>query len=533
MNKPGDGMHNDTRNEARHEPEPQGELWLLAALGLFVKRHRRPLMAGLAAALVVSAVLVCGFYCLLPVHTDARTELRFVFNGVNQDQYPNGLPFAAEEVLAIPVLDEVYRRNGLAAYLKFDQFSKALSVSQANRQLDALERRYQGLLADKKLTAAERSRVEDEWYTQSQQLRSAQYTLHYSTVSRRLLPTAVVRKVLADIPMVWADLAIRQKGVLTYGIACISPLDEKALAAQSPLYLLQEVYTTAGALQREIDDIGQLPGAGLVRPPAVHATAEDLRIGVNALIRFSLPMIYRDVLLDSLRRDPECTQRQLDSITSALKIKSETATQMAANYLTAYQQYMQKGAPGGNPAAAVMPPGGSSGSAGGGMGFVAQIDGGFLDRISGMATQSLDFAYRQKLITDYTLALNTAEKVKEDLAFIQANVKWAIEQKPGLAAAPSAGGGQTLVAVVKPLNALVEQTDALLRQLSRNNLENGTSLYQTIKPFQMQRSGVLSWRWWLAALVAWNGGICLLVAGVLWWRDRSAGGTASRCVGTY
>jgi hypothetical protein len=525
-------MHNDTRSEDRHETEPQRELLLLDALWFFVRRHGRTLVTGLAVALGVFGVLACGLYCLLPVHTDAWTELRFVFNGVDQDQYPNGLPFAAEELLAVPVLDEVYRRNGLAAYLKFDQFAKALSISQANRQLDALERRYQGLLADKKLTAAERSRIEDDWYKQSQQLRSAQYTLHYSTVSRRLLPEAVVRKVLADIPMAWADFAIRQKGVLTYGLACVSPLEEKALAAKFPLYALQEVYTTAGALQSEIDDLRQLPGAGLLRPPTVPATAEDLRIGVNALMRFSLPTIYRDVLLDSLRRDPESTRRQLDSITSSLTIKSNTATRMAANYLTAYQQYMQKGVPGGNPAEAVVPPGGSSGGAGGGMGFVAQIDSGFLDRISGMATQSLDVAYRQKLIDDYTLALNTAEKVKEDLAFIQSNVTWAMEQKPAAVAAAALGGDvQIFAAVVKPLNVLVEQTDAFVRQLSRHNLENGTRLYQTVKPFQMQRCGVLSWRWWFAALVAWNGGICLLLAAVLGWRDRSASGPASRCAG--
>lgn len=524
-------MKDGMRRDGHDETEPQSEFLLLDALWFFVRRHGRTLVTGLAVALGVFGVLACGLYCLLPVHTDAWTELRFVFNGVDQDQYPNGLPFAAEEVLAIPVLDEVYRRNGLAAYLKFDQFAKALSISQANRQLDALERRYQGLLADKKLTAAERSRIEDDWYKQSQQLRSAQYTLHYSTVSRRLLPEAVVCKVLADIPMVWADLAIRQKGVLAYGIACISPLEEKSLAAKFPLYALQEVYTTAGALQSELDDIRQLPGASLLRPPAVPATVEDLRVGVNSLIRFSLPTIYRDVLLDSLHHDPAGTQRQLDAITGSLTIKSNTATQMAANYLTAYQQYMQKGAPAGNRVEAVLPPGGSSGSAGGGPGFVVQIDSGFLDRISDMATKSLDFSYRQKLIQDYTLALNTAEKIKEDLAFIQANVKWTLERKPGLSAATSEEGGQVLATVVKPLNTLVEQTNALVRQLSRNNLENGTSLYQTVKPFQMQRCGVLSWRWWFAALVAWNGGICLLLAAVLGWRDRSASGPASRCAG--
>lgn len=508
--------------------EPRDGSVLFDAVVPFVRRHWRPLTAGMAVASVVFGVLACGVYCLLPVYTEAGTELRFIFEGVNQDQYPNGLPFAAEELLAVPVLEEVYRRNGMDAYLTFDTFSKAVSVSQSNRQLDAMERRYQGLLGDKKLIATERSRLENDWYKQSQQLRSAQYALHVSMRSRRLLPDALARKVLADIPMVWADLAIRQKGVLSYEITSVSPLSEAALAAKSPLHAFQEVYITANALQHEIKAIAQLPGAGLLRPPAVRATVEDVRIGVDALIRSPLPAMYREVLVDSLRRDPEGARSQIDAIINSLSIRADTAARQAANFLKAYQEYMQKGAPGGKPDAG-MPSGGSSGSAGGGgMGFVAQIDSGFLDRISGMATQSLDFAYRQKLIDEYTDALNLADAVRDDLTFMESNVKMALAQKTASPAVLPGGGGQPLAALVKPLNVLVEQTDALLRQLSRNNLENGTRLYQTVKPFHVQRSGVLSSRWWFAALVAWNGVICLLLVGVLMWRDGSALRAASR-----
>ena len=67
------------------------------------------------------------------------------------------------EIVASPVLTEVFRINDLQRFGKYEDFKDSMFVQQSNPDLDLLAFEYQALLADTKLSPVDRARIQDEF----------------------------------------------------------------------------------------------------------------------------------------------------------------------------------------------------------------------------------------------------------------------------------------------------------------------------------------------------------------------------------
>src|SRR4030095_12787437 len=92
--------------------------------------------------------------------------------------YPNETRFATSDIIATPVLAEVFKQNQLSRYIStFEDFKNSIFVRDANRDLELLDLEYSGRLADQKLAPVDRARIETEYKDKRKAMAAPFYSL--------------------------------------------------------------------------------------------------------------------------------------------------------------------------------------------------------------------------------------------------------------------------------------------------------------------------------------------------------------------
>ena len=86
----------------------------------------------------------------------AKMQISLDFEGVENNQYPNGMKFSTSDILSMTVLSKVYKENSLEEYMKLPVFKTGISVIQTNDSIGFLEYDYAAKLSDKKLNVDQR-----------------------------------------------------------------------------------------------------------------------------------------------------------------------------------------------------------------------------------------------------------------------------------------------------------------------------------------------------------------------------------------
>ncbi len=168
-------------------------------------------------------------------------EFKLDFEGVDKNEYPNGLRFSTADILSTPGLSEVYEENDLQGYLEFPEFKAGLTIFQTNDALRFLEYEYAEKLSKKNLSLEERDRLETEFLEKKKTALVPIYTLSFRYSERmNSVPEGLIAKVLNDILRIWANHADRVKGVNKYQYSLVSRniLSEKNLAEEDYYFLL-------------------------------------------------------------------------------------------------------------------------------------------------------------------------------------------------------------------------------------------------------------------------------------------------------
>ena len=140
--------------------------------------YRRTIVVALAITVVTCILAGLLLYVRAPSERIASLGFQLLFDGADENEYPNGTVFSSAEIVSTPVLTEVYRANELQRYVTFPDFKESMFVLHANRRLELLSYEYEAKLADPKLTPVDRDRLEEEFATKGESLRSAQYSLN-------------------------------------------------------------------------------------------------------------------------------------------------------------------------------------------------------------------------------------------------------------------------------------------------------------------------------------------------------------------
>ena len=335
------------------EPLPEnfsdeGDVISLAPLWELIRKYHRWLEVGLGILLVVGVGLLGALWLVLPKQSRATMDISFVFPDASSAFYPNKLPFHPEDLLENVLLRRNFQINQVNRWMIYDDFKSSFSLRQTGQELLALGREFQGKLDDRKLTPAERQKLEEEFRSKLVKIPNTTYQIIWNQKGRsaQLIPTAEIEKILADIPRLWAQEFVEKKKVLLNStqipgkMVASSNLDESS-------FLLTELTDRVRALVVGLNEIKKLPGIYLASLPNGRNIA-DVDLKCLALLEGKLPKI-RTQLLQS-----KATEANLKSLESAFAVqlqarrdRAQISNQNVQSARATFQDYLAGRAGGG------------------------------------------------------------------------------------------------------------------------------------------------------------------------------------------
>ena len=302
------------------EPLPEnfsdeGDSISFAPLWELIRKYQRWLEVGLGILLVVGMGLLGALWIVVPKQSRATMDISFLFPEASSALYPNKLPFQPDDLLENVLLRRNFQINQVNRWMIYDDFKSSFSLRQTGQELLALGREFQGKLDDRKLTPAERQKLEEEFRSKLVKIPNTTYQIIWNQTGRssQLIPSAEIEKILADIPRLWAQEFVEQKKVLLNSTQIPGKMVASSNQEESS-FLLQELTDRIRALVVGLNEIKKLPGIDLASLPDGENIA-DVELKCLALLESNLPKI-RTQLLQS-----KVTEVNLKSLESAFTVQ--------------------------------------------------------------------------------------------------------------------------------------------------------------------------------------------------------------------
>ncbi len=274
-------------NSEGHDPNDE---ILLGDLFRPLIQYRRLIWQGAFGATVIAALLGGLYLALQPTAWSATLGFRPVFEGADDGEYPNGLPFSSADITASSVVAQVFTKNSLQTYCPIAAFRAGLVVEEASSALQFLSAEFQARLSDTRLTAVDRRRLEDEFAARRTAV-PREYQLRFIRPTEcASLPREVVIKVMSEVLEAWAVDSQERRGVLKMRVAVLSPevftiRDEANTALLIRLDLLRAAIVR---VIQNITEVEKLPGSELVRAGKVSVTFAETRLRLEDLMQARL-----------------------------------------------------------------------------------------------------------------------------------------------------------------------------------------------------------------------------------------------------
>lgn len=495
-----------------HEPQTEnfsdeGDTISLRPLWELIGKYHRWLEVGLGILLVVGVGLLGGLWLVLPKQSQATMEVSFVFPEAASGFYPNQLPFRADDLLDNILLQKNFQVNEVNRWMIYDDFKSSFSLRQAGQERLALGREFQAKLDDRKLTPANRQKLEEELRGKLVKIPRTTYQIIWNQTGRsaQLVPNVEIEKILSDIPRFWAQEFVEQKKVLLNS----TQIPGKMVAPSSleqVSFLLPELTDRTRALVAGLNELKRLPGINLASLPNGE-NITDIELKCFALVEDKLPEI-RALLIQS---EVAAVDRKSLQFSFAIQLQARRDRAQISSYTiqsarATFQDFLE-GQAGGGFRNAKKPETRSAENNSAGMSnfqigdtFLAKIeqlaqggDGGrylyqLLDKIRGARLAAADDTFavlESQTIVDSLIEENRG--TKGDL-LVSAAAK--ISAKSDSAKEFS----QAFTDVIVNLNSIITQAEQL-RAITMENYGNPqTAMYRIVVPFDATKSSFLTLR---------------------------------------
>ncbi|RFF27854.1 MULTISPECIES: hypothetical protein [unclassified Wenzhouxiangella] len=381
-----------------------------------------------AAVLLFAAVFWIGVGLFgakqgVTYHWDALVQ--FSFTGVQDGEYPDESPFSSSDLLSPVVLRRVYEANNVEDYgLSRADFSEALSISAHAPNREFVVQRFRNRLAREQLSSAEIQELEEQFRDALDKASRGQarlsLTLRAGPLPRGgMLPEAIARKVLLDIPREWARYMTEEVGVFATDISLYSVdvLESSVLKNMDFLVAYDVLKDKFSLLSHNIEQLEELPNSANVNDPETGYRLSDIRALASELEEFVLQDTLSPTLATGVSRNPQLTIRffrnRIDELRrqrDLMQTRAERVEQTLSDYNRSPQVV------GGSAQGGLTLP---EGMQGGGGTTIPQFGSDFLDRLVELGSDSGDIEFRQELSRerlDYTLQAAELESEIDRLA---------------------------------------------------------------------------------------------------------------------
>ena len=446
--------------------------------------YRRVIEVGIAVVMGVFVVLALAGFMLLPRDRLSSVGFRLVFDGVDQGKYPNETTFATSDIIATPVLAEVYAHNQLSRYIDtFEGFKNSIFVRDANRDLELLDLEYSGRLADQKLAPVDRARIETEYKDK----RKAMAAPYYSLTFRReewitKMPPAMIEKVLKDTLSAWAEQAATRKGALRYNIPIYTragvPLD---LVEKEDFLISADVLRAKTlAMIDTTDTIAKLPGAAALRAGPDKLSLAEVRTGLNDTLRFRLQPLIATIVQAGATTDAKRLRVYVENQLAQAREREASQRRRVETLQRSLAAYTGENGFTGQPSSTGAPlPRSAAGDQASSV--IPQVSDSFLDRIMELSRKNDDIKYRQDMTQKIVDEGMIASAAGRDIPYYEDLLR----RLPagGSSPAQAASIRATTRTVYDAVGKGIDQVNLFYNELSTQNLSAQSQLYEITDPF--------------------------------------------------
>lgn len=440
-------------------------------------------------------VMALGARSGLVYHWEAQVQ--FTFNGVNEGEYPDETPFSPNDLLSPVIIKRVYEQNDLASEgLTLAQFSNALSIASYAPTRAFIVQRFRQELERGGASSTEVNQIEQR-FAQALERASRAYAIISLDLRDGIMPTdsvlsdQLVRKVLLDIPRVWARYMTEEAGVFAEDLRLYSAdaIGGSVIGIMDEIVSADIIKSQFGLLRNNIEAIKELYNSGTVRDPETGLRLGDVEAQAEWLENFVLEEARATLVGGSIAPNPEATLRFFRGRVEQLKRERDLLLQRAARVQEALQSYNQGGV-------AARSVGGSS--VGGALGVpdelrgattIPQFGSDFLDRLVELGGDSGDVLFRQELTRerlDYQLE---AADLQAEISRLEALSAMITTQEANDGASFSGRLDEEvdlveskLAQVSSGLKSLVAATERIAEQLNALRYGGQEAIYAVVSP---------------------------------------------------
>jgi len=475
----------------------------LAPIWSVIRRYRNWLELSFLALFVVGGGLLATAYIYLPKKIDSSLEFELTFPDAALRLYPNKMPFSTQDLLETAFLRQIYKNNHVNMFIGFDEFKSRISICPGGIDLNLLQNEFRNRLDDRKLTFADREKIEADFSGKLKEIPPLFYQLKFEQFGRaaRIVPPVLSRKVLEDILRLWSADAIFQKRVLAFAVQIPSsiPITEKHL---DPLVLMLEFNDRIRSLSMGLGELARLPGADqAVLSNGVKRA--DLALRLENLQEIQIPKI-RSALVAKISDPAQAVgiQRVFRTQVRVRQDRLRLANERLRSYISTSRDYLSSQRQASRSATTSHQEAG----AGSGVGTQLQISETFLTKLMELGKDETDAQYRDslnsKILTARQQVVEEEVSLKDSMQIVEGIEKRLSEmgkipmnRNKGKDVEPIADSTDflaVLLAGCRELNALIGDTEQLSTQITQNYMSPQTSMYRITRPVMCESSSPLS-----------------------------------------
>jgi hypothetical protein len=460
--------------------------------------YRRAILSGTVVVLVAYGLFLLMAFILAP--STQRATQAFRLSSEEPDEYPNGAKFHPDDIIAIPVLEEVYATNQLDRFGDFTRFRNGFMVTKSSTQLDMLTSEYRARLAEARLTADDRAKIEADFTKKREQLlREPAYVLTFTRRSRTTeWSRPLLNKVLSDVLVTWARRAEQQKGVLRSKIVFFSrgALREDYFDADEALVGADMLRVRGQRLLESLDSLAEVPGAPAARVGERGVSLADVRARIEDALSLKVRPAFRRLQTDGVAKSRARVRSYFESRLAELSQERDESAKRLVAIRMSLEDYSTEGRGGGENRnrSPVAPAPSDSGQPPPGGPFAPQAAPGaspFFDSLMQLATRKQDSDYRRGL----------AERMIQEskaLSGLQVEVDYYRQALALLAASGAVRQEATpsqqseLEQALGDLEKALDDLSRIYQQLLTRNLAAPALLYSASEPFEAETTNGLS-----------------------------------------
>ena len=248
--------------------------------------------------------------------------IRLTFPNANKLVFPSGAKFSYSDIVAPAVVQVAYERNKLSNFgFSVSDLQSGLSAAPYAPTYPLVVKRYEKLMGDKKLTVEQLTDIQRQMEKEIEQITSGEALITLRLTNKEL-PKDVVQNVLNDIPAIWADRAMKEKGVLSINaqLASVNSLNSELITITDDVQLGDLLTEKLALLKKNIKALSSYEGSQSIADPKTGMRLMDLSFAIDDFGSFVVADLVSPLRQLGISKDVRSSLYYYEDKTNRLKI---------------------------------------------------------------------------------------------------------------------------------------------------------------------------------------------------------------------